>query len=140
MAGRRLLERIRDMAANPYNRGSMDIEDLQESILHNLQSILNTRQGSALISNDFGVPDFSLLAGAFDFSEIAKIEDGIKKVIMRYEQRLKNIEIEFKQNPDDPLQMFFLLKADMVNIDDDSTVFFETILSSNGRFTIRRNN
>ena len=59
MREHRLLNRIRLINRNPSRRVTEDPKEMIRSIQDHLQRILNTRQGSAPIAEDFGVPDFT---------------------------------------------------------------------------------
>lgn len=140
MSATRLLERIREMERNPDWRGDVDPVSLQESILNHLKVMLNTRQGSAIIAGNFGVPDFSELTSSFSPSEIPRIERSLCEVISRYERRLTNIAVHFRMDAKDPSNMSFVLEGELVGTRDPHAVRFETVLSSSGQITVNRYN
>ncbi|MBR4746384.1 MAG: type VI secretion system baseplate subunit TssE, partial [Desulfovibrio sp.] len=61
MDGTRLLERIRQMTMDQGQRKGKDRPSLEASVLEHLSKLLNTRQGSTIISSDYGVPDMSVM-------------------------------------------------------------------------------
>lgn len=136
MENKRLLERIRELSRNPHWRGDVDPVELQNSILNHLKHILNTRQGSAIIAQDFGVPDFTLLNDTANSSKIVAIEKGIVDVVNRYERRLTNVRVTFTGDAKNPTDMPFQLEAELVGTRDTTLVAFETVLSSNGHVAI----
>lgn len=138
MEGKRLMERIRDMEKNPTRRGDSEVAPLQESILRHLQSILNTRQGSAIIGQEFGVPDFSALIASSNPSDIVLIERGIEEVIRRYERRLKNVGVHFHPDPKQPTSLAFRMEGELVGGREDAPLRFVTVLSSTGQITIKK--
>ena len=69
-------------------------EALTQSIVAHLQRILNTRQGSVPIDNEFGVPDFTNLAGSFAVGQTTQIIENMTRMIARYEPRLKSPRIQ----------------------------------------------
>lgn len=138
MGTTRLLERIREMERNPDWRGDVDPVALQESVMNHLKSMLNTRQGSAIIAQDFGVPDFSSLTSSFNPSEISHIEKSLCEVISRYERRLTNIAIHFKPDTENPMNMAFTLEGELVGTREAYPVRFETVLTSTGQITVNR--
>src|SRR3546814_20498612 len=73
MNERRLLERIANLDANDGGGQTSRAEVLVTSILDHLHRILNTRQGSVPVDQDFGVPDFTNLAGSFSRSEERRV-------------------------------------------------------------------
>ena len=136
MKSTRLLERIRQMGKNAHRESSFDSEVLKESILQHLSHILNTRQGSAIIGEEFGIPDFSASTGTFDTKYIEFMEKSLHTVITRYEKRLKNIEITFTPNQNQPLSILFHISGELVGSREKNNISFQTILSSQGRVTI----
>lgn len=139
MEGKRLLERIREMDRG--KRGQAEAEDadaLQNSILNHLSKLLNVRQGSAVIGDEFGIPDFSDLTASFGSEAIGRIEKSLYEVIGRYEPRLKNIKLQFAPDADDPLNVVFRLEGELVGVRTDKPVVFDTVLTPNGRITITR--
>ena len=139
MEGTRLLERIRALARDPKDRKAADVETLQSSILNHLGRMLNTRQGSSVIASDYGVPDFSSLCTAPNAGNIALIEKAITEVVQRYEPRLRNIAVQFSEDRDEPLKMRFTLSAELSDVQgEDNGIVFQTVLSPNGRISIRR--
>lgn len=137
----RLLERIRLMDKSTHWEGEDSIEFLQESIMTHLTQILNTRQGSSLIAQDFGIPDFSdLITTSFDAKEIERMERGLSTVISRYEKRLKNIRIVYKPSPAHAFALPFELQADLVGSTEKNPIHFHTVFSSQGRVNIEKVN
>lgn len=134
----RLLERIRQLSKdkNSHRQGSIDPEVIKESILIHLSHILNTRQGSAIIGNDFGIPDFSSFTASFDSKDIERMEKDLHTVITRYEKRLKNIKITFTPHHDRPLSILFNMSGELVGSREKTNISFQTLLSSQGRVTI----
>ena len=122
----RLLERIRSMARNPSeNRdlGGTDMEALQNSILGHLVRLLNTRQGSSIIAQDYGMPDLTYLCSTDNVGNIAKIE-GI-------------LRVRFCRDKNDPFTLCFALTATLTGRQND-TMYFQTVLTPNGRINVRR--
>lgn len=137
MEGRRLMERIREMAHPEAEKKSPDMDSLQQSILRHLSKMLNTRQGSTVIASDYGVPDFSALTTQPNAANLAIIEKTLCDVVTRYEPRLRNVGVHFAQDPDDPLKMSFRLTGELVDM-EDSEISFQTVLTPLGRISIQR--
>jgi len=136
MESTRLLERIRHMGRSPHWQGNFDPEILQDSILRHLTQVLNTRQGSAIISQEFGIPDFSTFTASFDTKDVERMEKNLHAVITRYEKRLKNLSITFSPSPDRPLSILFHIEGEVAGHHKKTNISFQTILSSQGRVTI----
>ena len=70
---------------------------------------------------------------------IALIEKAITEVVQRYEPRLRNIAVQFCEDRDEPLKMRFTLSAELSDVQgEDNGIVFQTVLSPNGRISIRR--
>ncbi len=140
LEGTRLLERIRAMAMAPSERRQPDVEELQNSILQHLIRLLNTRQGSSIIAQDYGMPDFSSMCTSDNAANIASIENILTRVITRYEPRLKDIQVRFHKDRNEPFKISFALTATMNvhGLQDDHTMYFQTVLTPNGRISVRR--
>lgn len=140
MSTTRLLERIREMERNPDWRGDVDPEQLIESILNHLKEILNTRQGAAENSEDFDIPDFSMVTLALGQSKTPDIERCLGEVIARYERRLRNSSVYRRVDDKDPMGMFFVVEGELVSSREPYPVQFEILLSSTGHVVVNRCN
>src|SRR5690606_30498601 len=103
MNERRLLERLSGLGAEDRLGQIPRAEILVNSILDHLQRILNTRQGSVPIDPNFGVPDFTNLAGSFSSGTSEQIMLDMARMIQQYEPRLRQPQIAFATNQDEVL-------------------------------------
>ena len=139
MLQERLLERIRRTEADPDHRGVVDPNQIAASIMVHLQKILNTRQGSALIDDDYGVPDFTDLAASFSTETVRELVRAIKDVVHKYEPRLSSVKIEVNPAGKDVLELHFKLEGKL-KMDDhqEMDVSFETTVDPEGRISVYR--
>ena len=140
MGGTRLLERIREMTSEQGQRKgkTRDKPSLESSVLAHLSKLLNTRQGSTIISPDFGVPDLAAMTTSPSAENVARIESILASVVERFEPRLTDVKVVFSPSDDDPLKMSFSLQGTLAGQDSDAAVFFQTVLSPSGRISIQR--
>ena len=140
MSGTRLLERIREMTAEQGQRKdkAKDKPSLERSVLAHLTKLLNTRQGSTIISPDFGVPDLAAMTTSPSAENVARIESILASVVERFEPRLTGVKVAFSPSDDDPLKMSFSLQGTLAGQVSDAAVFFQTVLSPSGRISIQR--
>jgi type VI secretion system protein len=131
------LEQIRYIEDHPDKRGLSDPARVVASILAHLRKILNTRQGSALIAEDYGVPDFTDLASNFGLDAIPDIERSINQTILKYEPRLSNVKVAYVPQASDVLSVPFKLEAEIRLEDRVVPVVFETVLEADGRINIK---
>lgn len=136
MREKRLLERLRAVELDPDWRGGSDPAAAVQSVIGHIGKILNTRQGSAPIAEDFGVPDFTSIASTFGADSVAQVEEAITKVIQKYEPRLKEVQLTFEPQPDKPFALAFKLQAQLAAEGQKHPVVFETILNPDGRIMV----
>ena len=89
----RLLERIRKMEEAPDYRGSVNINAVVTSILLHVQQVLNSRQGSVPIADDYGAPDFTNMIGNYSTESVNDLSKAIQEVIAKFEPRLRDIDV-----------------------------------------------
>lgn len=131
----RLLERLHDAEAGG-NDDRTPSERASASVLGYLVKILNTRQGSAQIAKDFGIPDFTNIASSYGVESVPDIERAIEQVIATYEPRLTDVHVTYDPRKDDPLAIPFTLQASLVLDGQRVPVVFETVLGSDGRIAV----
>jgi type VI secretion system protein len=133
---KRLLERITMLQADTGRSHLAQAEVLTQSIVQHLQRILNTRRGSVPIDAEFGVPDFTNLAGSFATGETTQIIENMTRMIARYEPRLKSPRILVAEGSVEVLTLSFTLDG-LVEIDDrDIPIHLATRVSSDGRVSL----
>lgn len=117
MKEKRLLERIGALQVGSERSHLTQAEVLLDSLMAHLSRILNTRQGSVPIDPDFGVPDFTNLAGSFATGETAQIIEHMTRMVARYEPRLKSPCITLAEHGREVLSLRFMLDG-LVAIND----------------------
>ena len=136
MRDERLLERIYLLEKEPARREGHDPMRQINSILNHLQRVLNTKQGSVLIANDYGIPDFTNLPGAFSTGSTHEVERIIKNVIEKYEPRLTKVRASFFPQEEDMLALHFEIGARLTT-DENVPVTFETVVDAGGKINIK---
>jgi type VI secretion system protein len=132
----RLLDRIRLLNKNPSRRITEDPKEMLRSIQDHLQRILNTRQGSAPIAQDFGVPDFTDFMSAFPDSQ-RSIEHSLRQTIQKYEPRLEGVRVSFSPKEEDPLSVSFQIRARLVLKEHKEPVSFESEVDTGGHIRVK---
>ncbi len=132
---RSLLERI---SSNTPDTCSIEFNEAKvvESILKNVTQILNTRQGSVPTSPDYGLPDFNDLAKRFP-NAIGEIKISIRNALEKYEPRLTNLHVDHVDSENKVLDLRYDVKAQIVLNGDRPDIWFETILDSAGKVSIK---
>jgi len=116
--------------------GSPRRSDPITEICEHLRALLNTRQGSAMASTDFGIIDFNdvvhLSAGA-----IPRISASIKQAIQQFEPRLKNVSV-FAQPEDGTMEgLRFEITAQVVHPEARGGLRLHARLLPGGRVELR---
>jgi type VI secretion system protein len=136
MREERLLERIHNKEVDPDRREGNDPARQTGSILNHLQRILNTKQGSVPTEEDYGMPDFTDLPGAFSTGATHDVEKILKNVIQKYEPRLTKVRITLDPQKEDVLSLRFKVQAQLAT-EGGSPVTFETVVDAGGKITVR---
>jgi type VI secretion system protein len=131
----RLLDRIARLEDPQTGNSEPDLKRAIASVIQYLQRMLNTRQGSVPIADDFGVPDMTNFQGK-DLSDTAHgMADIIRRFISRYEPRLDKVRISFEPEDRDVLSLRFKLEGVLVR-KNQAPVVFETVVKSSGRVEV----
>jgi len=135
MSDERLLEHIQNVESNPDSRVERDISRKVRSIINHLQNMLNTRQGSVMIADDYGIPDITNTHGEGINEMTNRIENSLQKAIEKYEPRLNNVRVQLLSKKEDVLVLRFKLEAVLV-ADNSTPVVLETVISPDGKVDV----
>jgi len=131
----RLLERIADLEAPSGRRKGTGVSRAVDSIIRHLQRMMNTRQGSVPIAEDYGVPDMTNFP-AQDLAGAGKdIAGAIRDFIRTYEPRLDKVRVEFERRDENMLSLRFRLEGNLVR-ENKIPVLFETVVDADGKVSV----
>jgi len=134
MREERLLERIRRWEEEPSGRGRENPKRTIDSVVRHLQRLLNTRQGSAQIAEDYGSPDFAhLLQGGPEAP--VDVETVIRDVIEKYEPRLTGVRVRYAAHDDEKLTHRFDVQARIQG--DARPIYLETLVGLDGHIQVK---
>ena len=136
MREERLTERIRSWKQAPERRGGQDPKRMIDSIIRHLERMLNTRQGSVLIADDYGVPDFTDSGSGFS-DTIRDLERTLRATIQKYEPRLESLRVKFIPSEGNTLAVNFQITGRVILEDKKNPVTFQSSMDSDGKFSIR---
>ncbi len=129
-----LFERL--MRPDPGQRTMQeDTNALMRSILHNLQQILNTRQGSAAAQMELGILTPTEIAYNFPDS-ITQVQRAIRECIEKYEPRLTAVEVSYIEDSDDPLSLRFQITGKLATSKYQTMMSFDTVVDSAGQINL----
>lgn len=135
MQEKRLLQRIIDWEKDPHRRAREDPKSIIDSVREHLQKILNTRQGSVMIGEDYGLPDFAELLRDYPDS-LRDFERSIRMTIQKYEPRLKMVRVKLLPNEEDLLTLRFQVSARLAAQEQRVPVLLESSVDQDGKVRI----
>ncbi len=130
------MERICSWEKEPDRRSREDSGRIIDSVMTHLQRILNTRQGSVQIADDFGLPDFTDLIDNYPES-IMDLERSIRRMVQKYEPRLTSIQVNFIPQEDEKLSLDFQITAELRAGDATLPVRFDSQMESSGKVNVK---
>ena len=90
----RLLKRINQWASSTTSEiREPDINEMMSSIQDDLEKIFNTRRGTVLIDDEYGMPDFSYLMSGYVSPDTDQVKRAMMEVVRKYEKRLHAIDV-----------------------------------------------
>ena len=107
-----------------------------DSIIRHLERILNTRQGSVQIADDYGIPDFTDTSSGFS-DAIRDLERTIRNTIQKYEPRLKSVRVKFVPQEETTLAVSFQIVGQLNLEEGKNPITFQSVMDSDGKFTIK---
>ncbi|NOH72450.1 type VI secretion system baseplate subunit TssE [Vibrio pectenicida] len=133
--GYRLLERIElGEPKNCYEK-VVSHKHLIESIHIHLADLLNTHAGNAMIDNDYGLPDFNdVLASQSNL--VRHIQQNISTTIYKFEPRLGNIEVTYRQDFHNPLQLSFGITGEVSHNGGQVPMSINVFMGVDGKFNV----
>jgi type VI secretion system protein len=137
MRERTLSERLMMAGTTPpVASGRLDRATLGDSILRNLQELLNSRAGCCEIREDYGMPDFDDIASRFP-DAVPAVARAIKMQIENFEPRLSGVNVRHLPDPSNPLSLSFLIGVTLSLDDGAERLSFQTGLGDDGKLRVR---
>jgi type VI secretion system protein len=134
---RRLLERIAAWGDGEERTNRTQVEILVRSVVDHLRRLLNTRQGSVLLDPKFGVPDFTNLAGGLTAGSVSDVEEEIRRMVLKYEPRIKSPKVTVSRESTDVLSIQFGLQGRLEVDGREIPLQLSTTIGANGKVQIR---
>jgi type VI secretion system lysozyme-like protein len=131
-----LLERLRNPGPPGARRLHVSTSEVFESILANLQNVLNTNQGNCLTDDHYGLPHMSTIRSSMPWS-VASFVAAIRTTIEHHEPRLKNVRVRHAPGVDRGMALRFEISGLVEDEDGRTNVRFETYADDEGRMKVR---
>ncbi|MFT5220926.1 MAG: type VI secretion system protein [Planctomycetota bacterium] len=108
----RLLKRIKKWEeAGEVSASEVDINELLESMRDDVEKLLNTRKGTVLIDENYGLPDFTHLVNGYSAPDAEEIQRDLIYQLRQYETRLSAIALMPHENKKQVASIEFGLNA-----------------------------
>ena len=135
---RTLLERLRDPEPPGQRQLRVSTREVFDSILHNLQNLLNTTHGNCLTDPTYGLPHMTTVRNEMPHT-ISGFEAAIRKTIERNEPRLRNVRVRYTapQHDTGAMELRFEISGLIVDEQERTSVRFETYADDSGRLVVR---
>ena len=136
LSDKRFFERVRNWNKENYSHTSNNGREKIESVVNYLQILLNSRQGTTLMDDKYGMPDFSDFVSKFPGS-IRNLEKIISETIEKYETRLSDVEVGFVLQDENSLSLVFEINAALKVENGFKTICLESFMDSSGQMMIK---
>lgn len=131
-----LLDRVKHPDREDRRSVDPDVGRLAQSVLRNLERLLNSRHGGAPTCPDYGIPSLEdvLHSGA---DALRDLPADIRRSIETYEPRLRAVRVRLLPRGEDSAVLRFDITAELVAGGRRSRVHFETRVEDSGRLSVK---
>jgi len=133
----RLLKRFsqwEDSAETSFDE--IDSSALMDSIKDDLEKLYNTKRGTVLIDDDFGIPDFSYMLSGYTAPDVGLIMQQIHMQTKKYEPRLHALHVTYIEQNKFPGKLQFQITAKMKVKDNDLPFNVYALLGDDGSISL----
>ena len=114
-----------------------DVNEVLRSVMGYVSKLLNTRRGSSVLDEEFGIPDFTGFGVSYGREDIPRVEKEISIFIERCEPRLRDVKVTYSPDPTEPFSINFILEAKLLLSGTDVLpVKMMTHINSSGRVVV----
>ncbi len=109
-----------------------DSNALLESIKDDLEKIYNTKRGTVLIDEDFGIPDFSHMLNGYTAPDVGYILQQLLLQTKKNEPRLNSLQVKYIEQNKFPDKLQFQITAKLTNNERELPFNVNAFLSDDG--------
>lgn len=91
----------------------MDVNALVDSIKDDLEKLYNTKRGTVLIDDNFGMPDFSHMLNGYTAPDVGSILKQLHLQTKKYETRLQAVRVTYVEQNKFPGKLQFQISAEI---------------------------
>lgn len=133
----RLLKRFSQWEeSTEINLDDVDSNALIESIKDDLEKLYNTKRGTVLIDENFGIPDFSYMLSGYVAPDVGAILQQIHLQTKQYEKRLHAVHVAYVEQNKFPGKLQFQVTAKLQIKDQELPFSVAIYLSDDGSVSI----
>lgn len=131
-----LLDRVKHPDREDRRSVDPDLGRLAQSVLRNLERLLNSRHGAAPACLEYGIPSLEdVMHGGSD--ALRDLAAEIKRSIETYEPRLRSVRIRLLPKGEEGLFLRYDITAELVAGGKRSRVHFETRVETSGHMSVK---
>ncbi len=135
----RLFERIARGDGDGSRNNLPRYELLSASIRAHLDRLLKTRKGSVPLSEDYGIPDFSNIAGSFESGTAEEICQAVAETVSRWEKRLLAPRVRPFETTTELATIRIEISGEIVVAEQHIPVHYNATVRANGEIVIAPN-
>ena len=133
----RLLKRFSQWEeSNEASFDEADAGSLIESIRDDLEKLYNTKRGTVLIDENFGIPDFSYMLSGYTTPDVGAILQQLHLQTKQYEPRLSALNVTYVEQKKFPGKLQFQITAKLRVKENDMPFNVFALLSDDGSVSL----
>jgi type VI secretion system protein len=133
----RLLKRIRNWEeAEVISASEADIDEVMESVRDDLEKLFNTRRGTVLIDDEFGLPDFSQLMNGYAAPDVDQIVRNLQQQVKQYDTRLSAVDFQQQDGGRGATSLNFGMSAMLQHKQQDISFSASVQFADNGSVSV----
>jgi len=134
MNQQRLLKRIASWQQG--KQSSESAENIADSILLDIQNVLNCRQGNVLLNQDMGLKNLQGHFHSHNAPDLQGLGNEMSAQISEFETRLKNVSVSMDEDNQDFSNFVWRLNATTADNNDSLSISAFIKINANGLVTI----
>ena len=133
----RLLKRIRNWEqTRVVSASEADIDEVLETMRDDLEKLFNTRRGTVLIDEAYGLPDYTHLMNGYAAPDVEEIQRDMLQQLRRYEPRLAVTELHAQPPDKRSSSLRFGLNATLQHKQQDLSFIATVQIANNGVISV----
>ena len=132
----RILERIAFLEDGKERSRLSRYESVSSSIRAHLSRVLKTRKKSVPISDEYGIPDLSNVAGSFESGSPVQIVQAILETVARFEPRLANPRVRSLEDTPELASLRIEITGEIIVNDQRVSIQIPALVRATGEIVL----